>query len=81
MVATMEAGRLQAQPVFCLLQVSLIESLIGYLQSGQRKIDRWTALHRCVLVPFDDAAAFANANTPAELQQLQAGRGLRHSRE
>ena len=38
---------------------------------GQRKIDRWTALHRCAVVPFDDALAFANANTLEELQQLQ----------
>jgi molybdopterin-guanine dinucleotide biosynthesis protein A len=75
MAATQENGAHQAQPVFCLLQASLVESLVTYLRGGQRKIDRWTALHRCVLVPFDDAAAFANANTPAELQQLQAGRG------
>jgi molybdopterin-guanine dinucleotide biosynthesis protein A len=27
--------------------------------------------HRCVEVPFDDAAAFFNANTAADLQQLQ----------
>ena len=48
-----------------------MESLIRFTQGGQRKIDRWTALHRCVEVPFDDPLAFANANTPAELQQLQ----------
>jgi molybdopterin-guanine dinucleotide biosynthesis protein A len=75
MAATQEGGATQAQPVFCLLPTSLRDSLVAYLHGGQRKIDRWTALHRCVLVPFDDPAAFANANTPAELQQLQAGRG------
>jgi molybdopterin-guanine dinucleotide biosynthesis protein A len=47
------------------------ESLIRFTQSGQRKIDKWTAQHRCVEVPFDDAQAFANANTLTELQQLQ----------
>ena len=62
---------LQAQPVFCLMKTELIESLVRFTQSGQRKIDKWTAQHRCVLVPFDDAPAFANANTMAELQQLQ----------
>ena len=33
---------------------------------------RWTALHRCVEVEFDDPRAFVNANTLAELQQLGA---------
>ena len=71
MAATLEDGRVQVQPVFCLLKTGLLESLIAYLHSGQRKIDRWTAQHRCVEVAFDDPLAFANANTPAELQQLQ----------
>ena len=62
---------MQVQPVFCLMKTELIESLVRFTQSGQRKIDKWTALHRCVEVPFDDAQAFANANTADELQQLQ----------
>ena len=69
--ATHEGDVLQVQPVFCLMKTELMESLIRFTQSGQRKIDRWTAQHRCVEVPFDDPLAFANANTPAELQQLQ----------
>ena len=72
MAATNEGGVLQVQPVFCLMKTELMESLIRFTQSGQRKIDRWTALHRCVEVAFDDPLAFANANTPAELQQLQS---------
>jgi molybdopterin-guanine dinucleotide biosynthesis protein A len=71
MAATLEDGAMQVQPVFCLLKTELIESLVRFTQSGQRKIDKWTAQHRCVEVPFDDAHAFTNANTPAELQQLQ----------
>ena len=74
MAATREDGILQAQPVFCLLQATLMESLLVYLQGGQRKIDRWTAQHRCVTVVFDDAQAFFNANTVAELQRLQGPR-------
>jgi molybdopterin-guanine dinucleotide biosynthesis protein A len=74
MASTLEDGVMRAQPVFCLLKATLMESLVAFLHGGQRKIDRWTAQHRCVLVPFDDAAAFFNANTTAELQQLQAGR-------
>lgn len=69
--ATLEDGALQVQPVFCLMQSALIESLVHFTASGQRKIDKWTALHRCALVPFDDAQAFANANTPDELKALQ----------
>ena len=72
MAATRSAdGTLQAQPVFCLMKTSLMESLMSYLQSGQRKIDRWTAMHPCALCEFEDALAFANANTPEELRQLQ----------
>ncbi len=71
MAATRENGAVQVQPVFCLLRSGLLESLVAYLHAGQRKIDRWTAQHRCVEVRFDDAAAFFNANTLAELQQLQ----------
>ena len=71
MPATCENGVLQVQPVFCLMQTTLLESLVRFTQGGQRKIDKWTALHRCVDVPFDDAHAFANANTADELKQLQ----------
>ena len=71
MAATREGDALQVQPVFCLMKTELLESLVRFTQSGQRKIDKWTALHRCVEVPFDDAQAFTNANTLAELQQLQ----------
>ena len=73
MAATFEDGRQQVQPVFCLLGAGLLESLVAYLNKGERKIDRWTALHRCVTVPFEDAAAFANANTLDELQRLAGG--------
>ncbi|NRF70732.1 molybdenum cofactor guanylyltransferase MobA [Aquincola sp. S2] len=71
MAATREAGVLQVQPVFCLLKIGLLESLVRFTQGGQRKIDKWTAQHRCVEVEFEDAHAFANANTMDELQQLQ----------
>lgn len=75
MAATREGGQLRTQPVFCLLKAELMESLVAFLQAGERKIDRWTARHRCVTVEFDDPAAFFNANTAAELQQLQHPHG------
>jgi molybdopterin-guanine dinucleotide biosynthesis protein A len=69
-------GTVRPQPVFCLLKTELLESLVKFTQSGGRKIDAWTAQHRCAIVPFDlpsdSPQAFANANTLAELQQLEA---------
>jgi molybdopterin-guanine dinucleotide biosynthesis protein A len=70
-----EDGQLRTQPVFCLLKVELIESLTRFTQGGGRKIDAWTAQHRCVEVPFnapgDEPRAFFNANTLAELRKLE----------
>lgn len=77
MAAAAEAdGAVRPQPVFCLLKTDLLESLVKFTQGGGRKIDAWTGQHRCAIVPFDrpgdSAQAFANANTLAELQQLEA---------
>jgi molybdopterin-guanine dinucleotide biosynthesis protein A len=69
--ATLEGGVLQPQPVFSLMKASLIEDLVASLNAGERKIDRWTARHRCVQVAFEDAEAFFNANTLQELARLQ----------
>jgi molybdenum cofactor guanylyltransferase len=72
-----EAGQstTRPQPVFCLLKAELMESLVAFMQSGGRKIDKWTAQHRTVHVAFDlpsdDHKAFANANTMQELQALE----------
>jgi molybdopterin-guanine dinucleotide biosynthesis protein A len=66
---------LRPQPVFCLLKRSLAESLATFMVGGGRKVRAWTALHRTTLVTFDraddDTMAFCNANTLAELQQLE----------
>ena len=77
MAAAPEAdGAVRPQPVFCLLKADLLESLARFTQSGGRKIDAWTRQHRCAIVPFDlpgdSPQAFANANTLAELQQLES---------
>ena len=81
MVSAPELGKdgqvmLRAQPVFCLMRVDLMESLVHFTQEGGRKIDAWTALHKTVLVPFDlpgdDPKAFCNANTLTELHELES---------
>jgi len=64
-------GQVRAQPVFSLMKRELMESLVQFTQGGGRKIDAWTAQHRTVLVEFEDAATFANANTLAELHRLE----------
>ena len=70
-----EDGKVRPQPVFCLLRVNLLESLVAFTQAGGRKIDAWTGQHHCATVPFDqpgdDPQAFFNANTLAELQALE----------
>ena len=71
-----EDGQLRAQPVFCLMHTGLLESLARFTQGGGRKIDAWTAQHKTVIVAFDkpgdDARAFFNANTLAELHELES---------
>jgi molybdopterin-guanine dinucleotide biosynthesis protein A len=71
--ATRDHGVVQPQPVFCLVKAALLESLVAFLYAGERKIDRLTGAQRQVQVLFDDANAFFNANTLAELQRLQPG--------
>jgi molybdopterin-guanine dinucleotide biosynthesis protein A len=68
--ATIEAGQPQLHPVFCLLATHLRDDLAAYLRGGDRQIARWCRQQGAAVVHFDDSAAFANANTLAELQQL-----------
>lgn len=55
------------QPTFALLRPELAPHLVAYLTGGQRAIRHWLVQQRLALVPFDDAAAFANLNTPDDL--------------
>ena len=70
-----EDGQLRTQPVFCLLRVDLLESLVRFTADGGRKIDAWTGQHRTAIVPFDSPSdsprAFFNANTIEELHRLE----------
>lgn len=69
---------IRTQPVFCLLRVGLLDSLKRFTQEGGRKIDHWTALHHTVSVSFnlpgDDVRAFYNANSLADLRQLEGSK-------
>ena len=62
----------QPHPVFCLTKTGLAPHLQAFLESGQRKIDKWYASLIVIEVPFDDEeAAFSNINTVEELKTLE----------
>ncbi len=65
------SGAIWTQPVFCLMRRSVQPSLQNFLDQGGRKIDRWFEALRSSTVVFTDEAAFANTNTPEELQALE----------
>ena len=60
----------QPHPVFAMICIRVRSHLADFLARGERKIDLWYATLRVVEVAFDDEAdAFANINTRAELAQ------------
>jgi molybdopterin-guanine dinucleotide biosynthesis protein A len=66
------------QSVFALLSCDLLDDLAGYLDDGERKIDRWYGRHDFETVDFSDVAeSFANINAPDDrraLEEVLAGR-------
>lgn len=65
-------GSERMQPVFALLPRTLLPSLENFLDSGERKIDRWYASHKTALAHFDDRPeAFLNVNTVEERDALE----------
>lgn len=71
----------RAQPVFSLLRSRLLQSLLGFLGRGERKIDKWFAEHKTTVADFSDQPdAFLNANTPEDIQRIAAQmNGARHA--
>ncbi|HSV18094.1 MAG TPA: molybdenum cofactor guanylyltransferase MobA [Casimicrobiaceae bacterium] len=65
----------QPHPVFALVRRDVRAHLSAFLTAGGRKIDAWYATLPFVEVPFDDQAdAFRNINTAAELAAAAAQR-------
>jgi len=59
----------QPHPVFALVRTAVLPHLARFLEGGGRKIDAWYATLETVEVAFDDEAdAFRNINTAAELK-------------
>lgn len=60
------------QPVYALLSASLLPSLQAFLESGERKIDRWYQQHQRQEVDFSDwPQMFENFNTPEQLEEYK----------
>jgi len=60
-------------PVFALLERGLLGSLREYLDSGERKIDRWFERHDLAVCDFsDEPHGFVNVNDPDERSALEA---------
>lgn len=61
------------QPVFTLIPNDLLDSIAGFLATGERKIDRWFAQHKVATIDFSDCPdAFININTDHERLALEA---------
>ena len=69
-VAIAQAGG-RAQPVFMLAKRALADDIAATLAEVGGKIDRWYARLPHVEVPFAEAAAFDNINTPEQLQDAE----------
>jgi molybdenum cofactor guanylyltransferase len=59
------------QPVFSLMRIEVAKSLVEFLSAGGRKVDAWHSRLSTLEVAFDDAQAFANINTYADLERLE----------
>jgi molybdopterin molybdotransferase len=63
----------QPHPVFALARRTVLDHLTEFLKGGGRKIDAWYDTLKVVQVDFNDAALFANINTPEELEAFEKG--------
>jgi molybdopterin-guanine dinucleotide biosynthesis protein A len=59
-------------PVFCLLHRDLADDLAAYLHGGERRVMGWIVRHPHAIVRFNDAAAFDNLNTAADLDRARS---------
>jgi molybdopterin-guanine dinucleotide biosynthesis protein A len=75
MAFTREDGVPRRQPVFSLMKTSVRDNLAAYVGGGQGNVGFWASQQRCAQVLFEDGSAFFNANTLADLAQLQTGAG------
>jgi len=61
------------QPVFVLMKNSLRNSIVNFLNNGERKIDQWFEQHKLAITDFSDQPdTFININTHDELAKIEA---------
>jgi len=59
------------QPVFVLLKSTLRDSIINFLNNGERKIDLWFEQHKLAITDFSDQPdLFMNINTQNDLSRI-----------
>jgi molybdenum cofactor guanylyltransferase len=59
------------QPVFALIPCSLLTDLLAFLDTGERKIDRWYKRHHTTVADLSDAReSFLNINSAEDLQSV-----------
>jgi molybdopterin-guanine dinucleotide biosynthesis protein A len=68
------AGTFDEHPTCLLMHRRLRASLAAALDAGEHRVRAWAHAQGAAVVPFDDAAAFANVNTPSDLAALDAPR-------
>ena len=69
-VVARDAVRLQ--PTYMLVETALVEDLKSFLESGERKIDRWFVMHSYRTCDFSDTPdCFLNINSEQERQQAE----------
>ena len=78
-VATVHDGTRLHQAIL-LAKRTLAPSVRAYLDQGERKVETWLTAQHYALADFSDCPeAFANANTPQELAQLEARLQSQHA--
>lgn len=61
------------QPVFVLLKTFLLDSILGFLNKGERKIDKWFEQHKLAITDFSDKPdTFININNRDELSLIES---------
>lgn len=60
------------QPVFSIMQTNLLDSLLDYLNSDDRKIGKWFRKHKLATVDFSDKLeTFININTFEDIDEAE----------
>ncbi|MDY7544972.1 molybdenum cofactor guanylyltransferase MobA [Glaciimonas sp. CA11.2] len=62
-------SKIQPQPVFMLMQTTVLIDLTAFIDEGGRKIEIWYRRLHYTEVLFQDATPFRNINTPNELRE------------